>query len=75
MSATMRRPSREALHEALGPPLLYRVEDAAELLALSRTTVYELIASGQLASCKIGKARRVPASALEAFIVATENGS
>lgn len=70
MSTTIRRASREALFEGLGPPLLYRVEDAAELLALSRTKVYELVGSGELASCKIGKARRVPASALEAFIAA-----
>ena len=70
MSATMRRPTREALHEGLGPPLLYRPEEAAELLALSRTKVYELVAAGELISCKIGKARRIPASALEAFIAA-----
>jgi excisionase family DNA binding protein len=68
MATTIRRPTREARHEALGPPLLYRVEDAAELLDLSRTKVYELCASGQLTSVKIGKSRRIPAQALEAFI-------
>lgn len=52
--------------------MLYRVDEAAELLALSRTTVYELVASGQLVSLKIGKARRIPASALEAFIAAAQ---
>jgi excisionase family DNA binding protein len=45
-------------------PLLLRVDEAAEALALSRTKVYELMASGELESVKLGRSRRVPVSAL-----------
>jgi excisionase family DNA binding protein len=48
---------------------LYRVEDAArEVLQLGRTRVYELVASGQIRSIAIGRARRIPESALQEFI-------
>jgi excisionase family DNA binding protein len=43
-------------------------ESVAEHLSLSRTTVFGLIKSGQLRSIKIGKSRRVPASAVDEFI-------
>lgn len=49
-------------------PLLLRVDEAAEALALSRTKVYELMASGELGSVKLGRARRVPAQALHEFV-------
>ena len=49
-------------------PILLRPEDAARALDLSRTTTYALIASGQLRSVKIGRARRVPRSALTDFV-------
>jgi excisionase family DNA binding protein len=48
--------------------LLLTPVEAAERLGISRTKVYELMASGQLASVKIGKCRRVPATALTAFV-------
>ena len=41
-------------------PVLYRVEEAAEAMRLSRDKVYELIRSGQLRSVKVGRSRRVP---------------
>jgi excisionase family DNA binding protein len=49
-------------------PLLLRVDEAAEALALSRTKVYELMASGELESVKVGRARRVPTAALVDFL-------
>ena len=42
-------------------PLLYRVDEAAAALRLSRSSVYELIRSGQLRSVKHGRRRLVPA--------------
>ena len=48
--------------------LLLTVEAAAELLSLGRTTVYELVATGELASVKIGRSRRIPYEALRRFI-------
>lgn len=49
-------------------PLLLRVDEAAEALALSRTKVYELMASGELESVKVGRSRRVPRSALDSLV-------
>ena len=48
--------------------LLLTVDEAAERLGLGRTKVYELLNRGELASVRIGTARRVPASALETYI-------
>lgn len=48
--------------------VLLTAERAAERLSLGRTTVYGLIASGELASVKVGRARRVPAGALDAYV-------
>jgi excisionase family DNA binding protein len=44
------------------------VEEAAKALRLSRTKVFALLKDGSLRSVKIGRSRRVPVSALEAFI-------
>ena len=48
--------------------MLLTPTDCAQLLSLGRSKVYELLASGQLPSVQVGRARRVPAAALEAFI-------
>jgi excisionase family DNA binding protein len=44
------------------------VEEAAKALRLSRTKTFALLKDGSLRSVKIGRSRRVPVSALEAFI-------
>ncbi len=49
-------------------PLAHTPEGAAELLSLSRATVYELMRLGRLPSFKIGRSRRIAHSALEAFV-------
>lgn len=45
-------------------PVLYRVEEAAEALRLSRRTVYDLIRCGALRTVKVGARRLVPVSAV-----------
>ena len=47
---------------------LLTITQAASELSISRSTVYELVASGQLESVRIGRARRVPRAALDAFV-------
>jgi excisionase family DNA binding protein len=47
--------------------LLLTVADAARALSLSRTTIYELFASGELRSVRIGRARRIPVDALHDY--------
>lgn len=50
-------------------PLLWKVEEAArDVLRLSGSEVYELIRTGEIESVKIGRSRRIPQAALEAFV-------
>lgn len=46
-------------------PLLLRVSEASALLGLSRSTVYQLIARGELRVIRIGRSVRVPRQALD----------
>lgn len=55
--------------------LLLTPEDAAEVLSLSRTRVYELMVAGLLGSVKIGNARRVPADSLRDYVEELRGGS
>jgi len=56
-------------HEGLSDGrLLYRPEDAATILSVTRTRVYDLIRSGQLPSVKLGRSRRIPGAALHDFV-------
>jgi excisionase family DNA binding protein len=48
--------------------LLYRVNEAAVALGLSKAKVYELINSGVLEAVRIDGARRIKAADLEAFV-------
>ncbi|MDT0308820.1 helix-turn-helix domain-containing protein [Streptomyces sp. DSM 44917] len=57
-----------ARHEPSNVPLLYRVEDATRVLNLSRSVVYELIRTGRLRVVHEGRACRIPASALRAYV-------
>ena len=50
------------------PRLLLTVEVAAEVLRIGRTTMFELIRTGQVATVPIGRLRRVPLDALRLFI-------
>ena len=51
-----------------GDQLLVTPEEAARRLSVGRTTIYELMASGELQSGNIGRCRRVPVSALASFV-------
>lgn len=47
---------------------LLTVDDVAELLQLSRSTIYRLISQGKLRSTRIASKVRVPESAVEQLI-------
>jgi excisionase family DNA binding protein len=55
-----------------GEQLLLRPAEAAARLGIGRTKLYELMASAQIRSVKIGGARRVSATALGEFVPALE---
>jgi excisionase family DNA binding protein len=48
--------------------LLLTVPEAAQALAISRSKLYELIASGAIRSVRIDGSRRIPADALTTYI-------
>ena len=49
-------------------PLLVSVEQAAGLLGIGRTTLYELIRRGEVRPIRIGRSVRIPRRELEAFV-------
>jgi excisionase family DNA binding protein len=50
------------------PRLLLTVEEAADVLHIGRSKVFDLIRNGDLGSVKIGRLRRVPVGALDEFM-------
>jgi excisionase family DNA binding protein len=53
--------------EIPGPALL-TVKEAGRILAVSRSTAYELIAAGQLETVHIGRSVRIPVDAIVAYV-------
>ena len=50
------------------PRLLYTPTQAAVLLGLGRSTIYELMKAGALKSVHVGRARRIKPEYLAAFV-------
>ena len=50
------------------PRTLLSVEAAATQLSIGRTTMYALIKTGAIESVRVGRLRRVPASALTDYV-------
>ena len=48
----------------------YSIEEAAQSLGVGRTTVYDLMNSGDLESVKVGRRRIIPVDAVSAFLAA-----
>ena len=49
-------------------PICVRIDDAARMIGVGRTKLYELIATGELEAVKIGKATRVTTASLQKFV-------
>lgn len=58
-----RRPAGDATLVAL------TVEEAARRLGIGRTKLYEYVSTGKIASVKIGSLRRIPAEAVNDFLI------
>jgi excisionase family DNA binding protein len=48
--------------------LLLDIKEAAERLNIGRSLLYQLVIRGEIASVKIGRARRIPIKALDAYV-------
>ena len=51
-----------------GQTLLVTVEEAARLLGIGRTTMFELIGSGKVKSIRLGRRRLIARTSLESFV-------
>ena len=51
-------------------PLLYRVNEVADMLGLGMSKVYQLIRAGQLRAVRVGGTIRIPRESLERYIAA-----
>jgi excisionase family DNA binding protein len=58
----------EAVPAPLALKLLLDPAEAAKALSIDRSTLYALLMDGRIASFTVGRARRIPVSALEAWI-------
>ena len=58
------RPSRDQLNQSL----MVTVEEAARLLGIGRTTMFELIGSGDVKSVRLGRRRLIARKSLKSFI-------
>ena len=65
---------RRSNHSPRGPPLppdvalAYQINDAVKVSGLSRSSLYELLAAGQLRSIKVAGRRLIPAEALRELL-------
>ncbi len=54
------------------PRLLLRIPEAAETLGIGRTKIYELIATGELPTIRVGRAVRISVSTLQKWVETRE---
>jgi excisionase family DNA binding protein len=47
---------------------LYRITEAMRLLSMSRSVIYEQLRAGRLRSVKQGRARLIPAQAIQSYV-------
>lgn len=48
--------------------LLLKVEEAALRLGIARTSMFRLLAEGEVSSVRVGRLRRIPVACLEEYI-------
>jgi excisionase family DNA binding protein len=66
-------PTDQPLQPAPSGKLAYRVAEAAELLNVSVTTIYELVRAGTLPHKRLGRRIVIPAKVLEEWINTPDN--
>jgi excisionase family DNA binding protein len=58
----------EMVNEFEGGVLLLTMIEAARVLSIGRTTMYELVGAGDIEVVHIGRSARVPVAAVEEFV-------
>ncbi|MDQ0378579.1 excisionase family DNA-binding protein [Amycolatopsis thermophila] len=61
------RPTQSAPPSFPPERVMLTVEEAAERLGIGRTLMFKLLRTGQIESVRIGRLRRVPASAIQDY--------
>jgi len=51
-----------------GQRLLLRPEEAADVLGIGRSKLYDLLATGEIESVHIGSCRRIPVEGLHSYV-------
>ena len=64
----------DRLAAATDGSVLLTLDESSGVLGLGRSTVCELVASGELRSVKIGRARRISVGAIRDFVSDLESG-
>ncbi|MCX7602166.1 MAG: helix-turn-helix domain-containing protein [Meiothermus sp.] len=67
------KPTTESLQPALSGKLAYRVVEAARVLGISQSAVYELVRAGTLPHKRLGRRIVIPARFLEDWINTPDN--
>ena len=49
-------------------PMLFSVEEVADILHIGRSTVFKLIKDGKIQSIKLGRSRRIPIDAMQDYV-------
>ncbi len=67
-----RQPFKERLgketNHLMSEKVLLRIDEAAGLLGVGRSFLYALVQRGEIASVKLGRARRIPRQELDAYV-------
>jgi excisionase family DNA binding protein len=49
-------------------PMLFSIEEVADILHVGRSTVFKLIKEGKIQSVKLGRSRRIPIDAMQIYV-------
>ena len=49
-------------------PMLFTVEQVAQILGIGRSTVFQLIKNEQIESIRLGRSRRIPVDAMQNYV-------
>ena len=55
-------------HEGMYEVAMYTPKQVAQVLMVSRSTIYDLVGEGVIPSVKIGRCRRIPSVAFHQFV-------